>query len=353
MPAANRTEPLVPSFAVKLNDKPLANDMALWIVSVVVEDELNAPSMFSLQLISKEDEHGTDAWTDDLRLQLGATVELFMGYGTTLESLIVGEITALEPSFGVGGPPTLVARGYDRRHRLNGVRRHKPFPKRKDSEIAALVCKDIVTVDATDSRVAHEHIVQNYQTDLEFLLDRAQRIGYELAMKDTTLLFRPIGNKQAATATLTLTDDLLEFRPRMSLEPVTQVTAVAWDPKQKAPIVASADADSIPAMDGKRLGAAVATGVLGKRVEKLPGKPVASQAEANQLAVGKLSAASLKFIKGDGSVRGRTDLRAGRVVELKGLGKLFSGSYYINSAVHRYSPRAGYVTDIRVERNAS
>jgi Bacteriophage probable baseplate hub protein len=351
---ADRRQPLVPSFAVKLNDKPLANDIGLWIVSVVVEDELNYPSMFTLQLISKEDERGTDAWTDDPRLQLGARVELSMGYaGAALDTLISGEITGLEPTFSVGGPPTLVVRGYDRRNRLNGVRRYRRFPKAKDSDIARQVCKDLVDIEPTDSRVEHDGIVQKQQTDLDFLIDRASHSGFELAMTGTKLLFRPIANKTPAVATLKLSDDLLEFRPRLSLQPVTEVVSVAWDPKQKAPIIASATADSIAAMDDKKLGAKVAAGVIGGAVEKLPGTPVASQAEANQLAVGKLTSAALKYIKADGTARGRTDLRAGTVIELKGLGKTFDGSYYIKSAVHRYSSRAGYLTDFQAERNAS
>ena len=351
---ADRRQPLAPSFAVKLNDKPLANDVALWITSVVVEDELDYPSMFTLQLISKEDERGTDPWTDDLPLQLGATVELSMGYaGAALDTLIIGDVTGLEPTFSVGGPPTLVVRGYDRRNRLNGVRRYFPYPKGKDSDIARQVCQNLVDVEPTDTRVAHDGIVQNQQTNLEFLIDRASKIGYELKMAGTKLLFRPIANKQPAVATLTLNDDLLEFRPRMSLQPVTEVVAVAWDPKQKSPITASANADSIAAMDDKKLGAKVAAGVIGGAVERLAGTPVASQAEANQLAVGKLNSAALKYITGDGTARGRTDLRAGTVIELKGLGRTFDGSYYIKSAVHRYSPRAGYLTDFRVARNAS
>ena len=69
---ARRDEPLVPSFAVKLNGKPLANDVALWIVSATVDDALDMPSMFTLELISKEDERSTKAWTDDPRLALGS-----------------------------------------------------------------------------------------------------------------------------------------------------------------------------------------------------------------------------------------------------------------------------------------
>ena len=57
--------------------------------------------MFSLEMISKEDETGIFPWTDDDRLALGAAVEISMGYGDDREPLIVGEITALEPTFSI------------------------------------------------------------------------------------------------------------------------------------------------------------------------------------------------------------------------------------------------------------
>src|SRR5262245_3538730 len=265
-------QPLVPSFAVKLNDKPLANDIALWIVSATVDDTLDRPSEFTLQLISKEDERNTKAWTDDPHLALGAKVELSMGYGTDLARLIVGNITSLEPTFSVGGPPTLLVRGYDRRNRLNGVRRHRPFPTLTDAAIAQRVCQDLVDVLATDIAVQHEQVVQDRQTDLEFLLERAHAIGFELAMDaddGTTMLFRPIANGAPATAKLTLSDDLLEFHPRMSLQPVSQVHVVGWDPRIKDVIRVSAASDSAPAIEGSALGLQnVAEAIFGKSIVK-------------------------------------------------------------------------------------
>ena len=151
------------------------------------------PSMFSLELISKEDEKGITPWTDDDRLALGAAVEISMGYGDDRESLIVGEITALEPTFSIAGAPTLVVRGYDKRHRLNAVPRTHTFTDKTDSEIAEEVCSRVnVPVTATKSDVKHPYVLQGDQTDLSFLQERAQRIHYELAVDiDGTMLFRP------------------------------------------------------------------------------------------------------------------------------------------------------------------
>lgn len=356
MAIARRDQPLVPTFGIKLNDKPLLADMALWIVSVVVEDDLDLPGMFSLELLSKEDERSITPWTDDPRLALGAAVEISMGYGDDRESLIVGEITGLEPTFSITGAPTLVVRGYDKRHRLNATPRTRTFTDKTDSRIAEAICDLVnVPITATDSGVSHSYVLQADQTDLAFLQQRAQRIHFELAMgTDGSLLFRPVGAAGSSVVRLTLSDDLLEFRPRMALVPLTSVTVLGYDPKQKQSIRASAQVgDEASKMNGKQSAAQQAEDVFGPSVETVVRAQAFSQAEADRIAFARFNAAALDFIRGDGRARGRTDLRAGRVVSLENLGERFSGEYYLTSVVHSFSRHDGYLTDFRVRRNAS
>lgn len=352
---AIRNRPLVPSFGVKFNGEPLSTDMAMWIVNVVVEDDLDLPGMFTLELISKQRKNLPVPWTDEPRLSLGTQVEISMGYGDERESLMVGEITALEPTFSIGGPATLVVRGFDRRHRLNRTRRTRSFVEQKDSDIAEQIGASAgVSVATTDSGVRHAYVLQTDQTDLEFLQERARRIRYELAMDGELLLFRPAANAGSTVVTLTLGGDLFDFRPRMSLVPLTEVKVLGWDPKEKQAIRASARVgDEVSTMTGAQSAAQVAEALLGTEVETVVRSPVASQAEADQLATACFNAAALDFIRGEGRARGRTDVRVGSVIRFDDLGKRFSGQYYVTSVVHRYSRRDGYLTDFRVQRNAS
>jgi phage protein D len=355
MVQATRNKPLVPSFGVKLNGVPLVAGMAMWIVNVSVEDELDLPGMFTLELISQQNKTGTTAWTDDLRLSIGVEVEISMGYGDNRESLILGEITALEPTFSISGPPTLLVRGFDRRHRLNKVRRTRSFVAQKDSDIAAQVGSDAgVSVEATDSVVTHSYVLQANQTDLEFLQERARRMRYELAMDRDVLLYRPVANAGSTAVSLTLNDDLFEFRPRMSLVPLTSVTVQGWDPKAKQAITSSAQVtDEVSTMEGRQSAAGLAEDLFVTEVEAVVRAPVMSQAEADQMAKAKFNDAALDFIRGEGRVRGRTDVRAGSVIEISDIGTRFSGQYYVTAVVHRYTRRDGYLTDFRVQRNAS
>lgn len=352
MAHANRDGPLVPTFAVKLNGRPLLADMALWIANIIVEDDLDMPSMFTLELVSKEDERSTTPWTDDPRLALGTTVEISMGYGDNRESLIVGDIASLEPVFTIRGSPTLLVRGYDRRQRLNAVRRTRGFTFRTDSSIAEEICSATHVANITvETQTTHEYVLQANQTDLEFLRERAHRIRYEIAMDGETIVFRPVNNDASSVVTLSLSNDLLDFRPRMSLLPGTTLLLTGWDVKQKQTLETSAEPGAETAMGGTMTATEATRAVLGEDVEILSRLPVASQAEGDALAADRFNEASLDFIRGEGRVRGRTDVRAGRVIELTGLGARFSGNYYVTSAVHSFTRRDGYVTDFRARRN--
>lgn len=356
MVQASSNQPPRPTFAVSLNGAPVGTELSMWITNVVVEDGLDLPGMFTIELISKQTRSGPVPWTDEPRLALGAQVEISMGWDDVRQSLMVGEITALEPNFVKHEAPTLVVRGFDRRHRLNRTRRTRSFVGQKDSDIATQIGSQAgIAVQATDSGVTHDYIVQANQTDLEFLLQRARRMQYELAMSGEVMLFRPVANAGSTVVTLELGDhELLEFQPRMSLLPLTGLAVVGWDQKEKQIITASAaTGDEVSKMEGSQSGALVAGALLGTEVETLIRTPVASQAEADQMAVGRFNQAVLDFIRGDGRVLGRTDLRAGNVIRLSELGTRFSGQYYVTSVVHSYSSGSGYYTDFRAQRNAS
>jgi phage protein D len=106
-------------------------------------------------------------------------------------------------------------------------------------------------------------------------------------------------------------------------------------------------------MGGKSVGAAVAEKAFGAAVEVLSAFPVAEQAEADQMAKARFNELVLGFISGEGICRGRTDLKAGKVITIDGIGQRFGGQYYVTNAIHRYSPGRGYRTEFAVRRNAS
>lgn len=354
MPVANPSL-APPDFEVSINGSSLPANLETQVMSVTVDDDADLPSMFTLGLTSSGQQTSVNQLIDQTLFTIGNVVEIKLGYGDRLTRLISGEITGLEPEFVFNGLPSLTVRGYDRRHRLQRGCKTRTFVQQKDSDIAAQIASDAgLTAQTHDSQVTHDYTLQVNQTDLEFLQTRARQIRYEVVVDDRTLMFRPVANADSEILTLTFEDDLLEFYPRLSsMGQVNEVAVRGWNPKDKAEILGQARrGDEVSTMGGQNSGAAIAETAFSAAVARVSDRPVRTQAEADQLARARFNQDVLALIKGEGVCRGRADLRAGKVLKIDGIGRRFSGQYYITAASHRYSSR-GYYTHFTVQRNST
>ncbi len=349
---------LTPSYRVQVNGADLPEQATHDLATVNVLLDVAAPSMFTLRLTNWDADQRKFTWSDERLFALGNAVEVQMGYVDQLETLMVGEITGLEPEWTVNGTPMLTVRGYDRRHRLMRGHKTRTFRQVTDSDVASQLASAVgLQADTVDSKVRHPYVLQHNQTDLEFLQARARRIGYEVLMEDKKLIFRPPPITQSAALTLTYAGDVgdfLEFYLRLSsLNAVSEIAVHGWDVKTKEVIIAKASAGSERGtMDGAISGPA-AVKDFGQYSAISVERPLSSQAEADQMAKGHFDAMALDYVSGEGVCVGRSDLRAGMVIKLDGLGQRYSGHYYVTEATHTYSAMRGYRTTFTVRRNAT
>ena len=324
------------------------------LLDVEVVDDLAAPSMFTLRLLTWDEDALRFTWVDDALFAIGNDVEIGLGYAGAVATVISGEITSLELEMATGEAPLLVVRGYDRRHRLARGTSTRVFTGMKDSDIAAQVARARqLTPRVTDSVVVHAYVAQVAQTDLELLKERARALDYVVVVEGTTLYFGPPPENEAPQISLSTSTDVIEFAPRMSTrDQVGEVEVRGWDPKTKQPIVARAAGSSLSAM-GRTTGAVLSDQAFGAAVASLVEQAPSTQQEADQRAAAALAERAAAFIEGQGTCFGRTDLRAGIVVALSGLGDRFSGSYDVFTTTHSYSPKRGYKTRFSASRNAT
>lgn len=353
---ADGTEQLVPGFRVRVDGKDLPPATASEVSAVLVCQDVRAPGMFELRMINYDLARLKVTWSDDELFAEGREVEILMGYAGKLASVMKGEVTGLEPEFHAGEVPMLTVRGHDRGHRLLRGRKTRSFTQVKDSDIASQVAREAgLTAETEDTQVTLEHVLQHNQTDWEFLKGRAVRLGFEVVVDGKTLKFRPHQNDGSEVLTLARDEDMLEFRPRLStLGLVGEVVVQGWSPKEKEAITGKASAgDEGTTMGGKKGGLKAVDAAFDAAVGILVDQPVLSQAEADQIARGRLREMALAYVTGDGVAKGRAALSAGTVVKIDGYGKRFSGLYYLASVTHTYSPRRGYRTAFTVRRNAT
>lgn len=339
------------------------------LIEVIVDTNLHLPNMFSI-LISDEPDAITGNLThidNDDMFKLGAEVKISLetpdvpGEIRPIKStLIIGEITALEPAFTNDGVELLQIRGYDRAYRLNRGKRTRTFgdanPKgagtTEEKIISTIVQEtDGITGKSVDTsglrNLKYPYVLQMNQTDLEFLWLRAELVGYQVYVEDKTLYFQKAdahrGGVTDKPAPLQWPDNLLSFHPRLTLaKQVDQAVVTGWDPSAKKQVEGKANSDkSKTTLDigPNKTGGSVAKSALkGEADDTIVNRPGLTIDQAKAMAAARFAASESEFIQAEGVVRdGDPRLAAGRVVTIKGVGKRFSGEYYITEARHMYS----------------
>jgi phage protein D len=332
MPAPNE---LASQVKIKVDGSDIQQNVMDTLASLTVDQHSHLPGMFLLRFLDP----GL-ALLNNGPFDLTKEVEVLAqkADGTPV-SLIKGEITALEPQYGEGMIAELLIRGYDKSHRLYRESKSKAFLNIKDSDLAGQIAGNAglsSQIDATTT--IYEHLYQHNQTDLEFLMQRAWRIGYECFVADGKLYFRkpPAGS---ASVTLTWGDNLLSFRIRASLaEQVDEVIVKGWDPSSMQPIVGRSSSGQLYPQIGDPKDGAQWAKSFGQGKVVIVNQPVINQPEADALAAARLDEISGAFIDAEGVAYRSPEIKAGQWVRIEALGPRFSGSYLVTSATHLFSP---------------
>ena len=334
---------------IKINGAPVPEEFMDILAEVVVDTSLYMPDMFTILINDFYLE-----WVDESWLDIGNRVEISIESGNELggyrDKLITGEITALEADFSAAGNTTLLIRGYDRAHRLHRGHKTRTFLKQKDDAIVRTIAKEVgLTPELDATTVTYDYIMQNNQTNMEFLRERAARIGYQVYTAEGKLYFK----KGAATLgdgpTLTLAEDLDTFQPRLtSSHQADQITVKGWDQKNKQAITAQAAPNGSLNQGGMTsTGGGLAAGAFGEAELVVTDRPVHSAAEATALVDGLANDVNREAMQAEGHCLGHPGIKPGWTVTIEGVGKRFKGKYFVTSASHVYN-QSGYETSFSI-----
>jgi phage protein D len=353
----------VPAFRVDLkvpaDPVPATKD----ITEVTYTDSTDGPSQISFTVMNFDPQARKLKYLDDSTFAPGKDVELWIGYHNEgeLRRVLKGRLTTLEVDFPESGGPTLKVMALSRLALLQQEQRRKVWKKEggqiTDSEIATQIAGlnglDIV---AERTETGHKALLQDNQFDLVFLLERARWNNYELTYDsgDDKLYFRPSQAVVRKEYTLTWERSLLRFKPRLTTkDQVKQVKVRWWDTSEDKPKEVTVTRDEL---EGGGMGPSAMKGdvkrSLSGATEVLIDHPVETEAEARKLARAKLQGVVDEMQTCDGETIGLPDLRAGSVVEIKGVGETFGGKYFVTSTTHTLSDR-GYRTSFQGKRKTS
>jgi len=339
----------ISQFYIEVNKKSVTEEIMDKLDSIVVDMSLVLPDMFAISLRDDQFE-----LIDSTAFRVGDEVQISAMAAGEYEkkSLIKGEITAIEPEFSSDGICRFTVRGYDKSHRLHRGRYARTFLKQSDKQIAQKIASECsLSFKSSGTLPTHEYILQDNQTNMEFLQQRAGRVGYYVYVDDGTLYFvkEPENGREV---NLQFGINLIDFQARLTTaEQVSEVAARGWDPASKKAIVGkksalSRDIVKVNNKDGK----ATAQAAFGKSEECVIDYAVRTVDEANLQAQSVLDTRGHAFFTAEGKCDGNPNIKAGARVKIEGIGTRFSGTYRVSRSVHRYDI-SGYYTRFEISGN--
>ena len=331
------------SILIKVEGTALAEKTQDDLNEVIVDSTLSLPSSFMVTMYNENGAH-------DAEFDFGKKLEISIADPDDehpTKPLITGIITAIEPLFSEGGIQALRIRGYDQSIKLTQGAKTRTFQQLKDSDIFGQVAADSGLAVASDSTAsAIPHLIQYNQTDWDFILDRAYRLGYLVSMAGETLQFKKPASTGSA-GTLTWGEDLTRFEPRLSfLGQLAKTSATGWDIAQKAAIAGSGSSSSggpfrsILTSEGK---STVTSQISGKVASAVVDFHLVDASEASTEAQGLLNRAEAGYVTAEGECMGNPKLIAGCVATIAGISKKYAGDYLVTQVRHEYHHGA-YIT---------
>lgn len=339
----------ISSIAITIDGKD-QDEMLSDLEEVVVDQTYNLPSMLTIRMHDPE-----FTWIDDESLAIGKSVKVKItppeGFDMPAYTDFVfdGEIVALEPEFRSGGQHVFMLRAYDKSHRLHFGRYTQTYTEMTDSDIVKKVAGEVgLTAKVESTSVKHTYVMQYNQTHMEFLTERARRIGFQLYTTGADLYFE--SPKQTTTVELDLGTSLRYFRLRTSAAHQSKEHVVrGWDMQAKKEIMAKESPSQFWTKNGMNgTGDATAGSAFSLTTSNVVVDHVVStQNEATAIAKGRARDQEGHYVEAEGVCYGSGAIHAGIHVKLTGMGKRFSGDYFVTNATHIYA-RGAYETHITV-----
>lgn len=353
---------LTPDFKLKIGTTDFSNQPNKRRVSEMTVEQLSDGASSFRIVLDDSDEAISDGKISILE-GMECTVEMgFAESGT--KQVIKGYVTGVKPKRSEFSRKMFTVTGFDGLSKLTRGRKRRSWENIKDSDIAAQIAQECsLQPDVQDSGLVHPYVVQNNENNLNFLFERARRIGYEVKVEGEKLVFR---KPREVKADVTLRWDGTNVRKkggvllqRMDFNTSTmnmpkKVVVRSYDPKSGQPIVASASTEDNDKMGGKKTAGDAAEFGNPDTTIQISDQPVVSEEEAERLAKSILSQRAAEFLTGTGKCIGNGKIKCGAKVNIEDVGQDMQGEYYVTSAKHvlrvGHGQGYGYWTEFSVSR---
>ncbi|MHB9037091.1 MAG: phage late control D family protein [Armatimonadota bacterium] len=378
-----------PTFIIEIEGHRLSKDITHEITSFVFEDNEAEMDLMEITVTDRNLQ-----FVDDPLFQEGNEIAARFGYVDNLSPKKVAVIKEIDYDFPDGGDPTIQLKAYDKGHRLAGRQIQRvwqkhvlssvegPAPGILYSEIAEKIASEHgLTPMVTKTVGRHLRVAQGNMSDAQFLKQLAAKsrdkdgkgvTGYVFYIQNNELHFHPRHLEKRPALTLEYFTDregvLRSFKPSTQSQGVkgagTETKAVGVDPRKKKSVEHAANnaTTSDRTSLGKKTYLVDGNTGDGKFRKQESGKIAPSyersesfhedprQEPAQDRAESRFKDAELRQVEATAVTVGIPTLVAKQNIEVRGVGRKFSGIYYCTSVRHIFGD--GYSCELKLKRNA-
>ena len=370
-----------PTFIIEIEGKRLSKDITHEITSFTFEDNEEEMDVMEISVTDRYLQ-----FVDDPLFQEGNEIAARFGYVDDLSPRKVAVIKEIDYDFPETGEPTIKIKAYDKGHKLAGkqIQRvwQKPAPGISYSEIAEKVAAEHGLTPVVTKTIGRQlRVAQGNVSDAQFLKALAAKsrdkdgkgvTGFVFYVQDDELHFHPRKLESRPGLALEYFTDregvLRSFTPSTQSQGVkgagTETKAVGVDPRKKGHVehkannATTTDRTSL----GKKTYLVDGNTGEGKYRKQESGKIAQSfersegfheephQEPAQDKAEGHFKEAELRQVEAAAVTIGIPTLVAKQNIEVRGVGRKFSGTYYCTSVRHIFGD--GYSCELKLKRNA-
>jgi hypothetical protein len=338
-----------------------APDLFLSLLEMEVEEDHRMAASFRNKVAISRQDDGLWNLLEDERIKPWAKVTVSVNVADEEQEILTGYITQLKPHIASDENDSyLEIYGMDPSCLMSLEEKIKVWPNMSDSDIASQIFGEYnLTPEVEDTGITHDEAITTItqrDTDIQFLKRLARRNGYECFVNGESGFFRkPVLDSEPLpylAAHFGGETNLISFDAKLNSLRPTKVEMHQFDSvaKEVQDAVIETGEQALLGRD-RAESIAVPNGII-------PRMHVRQTLSVNQLAMENLCRALFDEAEWLVEATGEVEtvlygavLRARSLVPIKGVGEVFSGTYYITNVKHSFKTDK-YTQHFRARRNA-
>ncbi len=290
----------------------------------------------SAVLVVEDGEMPTGAWpvANAATFKPGSAITIKAGYGDTEDTIFEGIVVKLGVRISGENLSRLYVHCQDKAVKMTVGRRSANYVDQKDSAIISKLIGDHgLSADVDTTTTEYGELVQYYCSDWDFVMSRAEVNGLLVIPDNGKVSVKAPATSQAADLKVTWGVDLVEFHAEVDARgQLSDVTALAWDPKTQA--VATATASPLSGTGQGNLSAGTLAGVVGASSYTLQSAGAIEASALKSWATAQQVKAELSKIRGRMKFQGSAKTKVGGTIELAGVGDRYNGKVFVGGLEH-------------------